>query len=332
MRFQCVFAVALVGMVVMPQPAARAGERIEEPAASITVRKLGEAGPWEIVDRGKPVLRYNYQIVAEPAEVKKLVAAGNRKYAIDRCDYIHPLYGLNGEVLTEDWPKDHPHHRGIYWAWPEVDWQGKRGDLHALQEVFARPTGKIRAVEGPQFAEIQAENQWCWGGTTPIVREEATLRAWRRTEAGRAVDLEFRFTAIDADVRIARRGQSHYGGLNLRFAPLANQKIVPFTDPVGVKPRLAWAERGGTSRDGRPVSLTILQSPGNPDYPGDWVQYANLSWIQPTFPAAGTRWTIGKDRPVVLRYRLWIHDQPVDDAAARKLATEYAAKPQGAPP
>ena len=326
MRFQSVLVVTLVGIVLTPQPVASAQKQIGETSNSIIIRKLGEAGPWEIVESGKPVLRYNYQIVPEPAEAKKQVAAENRKYAVDRSDYIHPLYGLHGEVLTEDWSKDHPHHRGIYWAWPEVDWHGKRGDLHALQEVFSRPTGKIRAVEGPQFAQIEAENHWCWGGKTPIVREEATLRAWRLTEVGRAIDLEFRFTAIDADVQIARRGGTHYGGLNFRFAPLANQKIAPFTDPLGTKARLAWAERGGTSREGRPVALTILQYPRNPDYPGDWVQYPDISWIQPTFPAPGTRYTIGKDRPMVLRYRLWVHDKPLEYVAIRKLAIEYAEK------
>ena len=65
-----------------------------------------------------------------------------RIYARARSDYIHPLFGLEGETLTKDWSTDHPHHRGIYWAWPEVDWRGQRGDLHALQHVFARPTGK----------------------------------------------------------------------------------------------------------------------------------------------------------------------------------------------
>ena len=75
---------------------------------------------------------------------------------------IHPLYGPHGEILTDDWTPDHPHHRGIYWAWPEVDWQGKRGDLHALQHVFARPTGKIETQHGADFAQITAENVWRW--------------------------------------------------------------------------------------------------------------------------------------------------------------------------
>ncbi len=40
--------------------------------------------------------------------------------AYPRADYIHPLYGIDGTVLTEDFPKDHPHHRGVFWAWHQV--------------------------------------------------------------------------------------------------------------------------------------------------------------------------------------------------------------------
>ena len=38
----------------------------------------------------------------------------------ERSNYIHPLYGLDGEVLTEDFPEDHLHHRGVFWAWHQV--------------------------------------------------------------------------------------------------------------------------------------------------------------------------------------------------------------------
>ena len=37
-----------------------------------------------------------------------------------RSNYFHPLYDLDGNVLTEDFPKDHIHHRGIFWAWHQV--------------------------------------------------------------------------------------------------------------------------------------------------------------------------------------------------------------------
>ena len=37
-----------------------------------------------------------------------------------RSNYFHPLYDLDGNVLTEDFPDDHIHHRGIFWAWHQV--------------------------------------------------------------------------------------------------------------------------------------------------------------------------------------------------------------------
>ena len=296
-------AVGLAGMSARPSPSSAA-----EPH-QLSVRKLGDPGPLEIVDGDTPVLRYNYQVVAEPEEVKGRISEGNRKYAVPRADYIHPLYGPRGEVLTEDWSPDHPHHRGIYWAWPEVDWQGQRGDLHALQLVFAKPTGQAEIQQGPDFVQISAASEWRWDDRTPVVREQATIRAYVKSAGGRAIDLQFQFTALDADVLLARRGTSHYGGLNVRLSAAPDQLIETLTDPAGVSPRRAWAQRTGTPAGGQGVvGLTILQHARNPDFPGDWVQYPNLSWIQPTFPAADTRYTLAKERPLVLRYRFVIHE------------------------
>ncbi|MCY2992714.1 MAG: PmoA family protein [Planctomycetota bacterium] len=295
-------------LVVQLVPVVSAQTPVGAAHGTLTVRQLGDPGPLEIMDGDRPVLRYNYQVVQEPSEVKDRISEGNRKYAVGRSDYIHPLYGLNGEVLTDDWLLDHPHHRGIYWAWPEVDWQGQRGDLHALQLVLARPTGKVRIEQGADFAQIEAENEWRWQNRTPIVREQTILRAHRQVGHGRAIDLHFRFTALDADVQVARRGQTLYGGLNVRLSAAQDQQIATFTDPPTALPRRTWAHRSGIPRGSSAiVGLTILQSPLNPDYPGDWVQYPNLSWVQPTFPASGTRYTITKDRPLDLWYRLWIH-------------------------
>ena len=278
------------------------------------------SGQIDVTDQGKPVLRYNYKLV-EPGRVLDKVTSGNRIYARARSDYIHPLYGPEGEVLTRDWAVDHPHHRGIYWAWPEVDYGTNRGDLHALQKVFARPTGKVRLQSGPVFAEVEAENLWRWEDGQPIVREVALIRAYRATAHGRMVDLAFRFVALEDDVTVARRGTTHYGGLNIRLATPSLQEISIHTNlPNAVRQR-TWSDLSGVfDRAAVPSGLTVLQCQRNPDYPGDWVQYPNLSWCQPTFPAAGTRYALRRDQPLVLRYRLFIHagGRP-DEEQAEKL-------------
>lgn len=300
-----------LGWLMPPGPKGRrvflVAETAEPGAGAMQAAWRQPSGQYEISEAGKAVLRYNYAKV-EPGDFLAPVAEENRKYAVARSDYIHPLYGPGGETLTKDWSREHPHHRGIYWAWPEVDWRGQRGDLHALQKVFARPTGKCEASGGPVLAQIDAENVWQWEDREPIVHERASIRAYRATAAGRVLDVEFHFDAVDEPVLLARRGTEHYGGLNLRFNAVKEQQITKHTDGAGVGPRKAWGELAGifggvTTAAG----VAVIQRASNPDYPGDWIEYPELNWLQPTFPARGRRFELRKGQPLVLRFRLWIH-------------------------
>jgi hypothetical protein len=263
-----------------------------------------------VKDGNDLVLKYNYQLVCPPEGLVASVAKDNRRYARARSNYIHPLYGPHGEELTYDWSKDHPHHRGIYWAWPEVDWHGERGDLHALQRVWARPTGNISFKIKGTCAEIIAENRWFWEDETPIVREVTTIRAHQTSNHGRYIDLIFSFEALEDDVALARRGTNAYGGLNIRMSPIKDIQLIHHADPVPVSPRRAWSDSIGVRQGGtKSVGFAVLEKITNPDYPGDWVQYPNLPWFQPAFPAQGTRHILTQGKPLVLQYRLWIREQ-----------------------
>ena len=81
--------------------------------------------------------------------------------------------------------------------------------------------------------------------------------------------------------------------------------------------------RGVFAGASAPSGLTVFQYRGNTDYPGDWVQYPNLSWCQPTFPAAGTRYALRRDQPLVLRYRLFVQAER-RSALAAVAATQAA--------
>lgn len=287
----------------------------------------GNSGQFEILDDEQPALRYNYAPI-EPGSLITNIAPASRIYAVTRSDYLHPLHGLDGETLTQDWSVDHPHHRGIYWAWPEVDWRGRRGDLHALQHVFARPTDKCITTGGPVFAQVEAENVWKWETGESLVQEKAVIRVYHATGDDRLIDLEFRFTALNDPVLLARRGTDKYGGLNMRLAKVAEQVIVFHTDPTDATPRRAWAELNGKFGGAtRPCGLVVLQHSGNPDYPGDWVKFPEINWFQPTFPASGTRFELKPGRPLVLRFRLWLHrGGPAEEAACAAQWQAYHAK------
>ena len=262
-----------------------------------------------ITEGDTPVLKYYYQLACPPDGYMASVAQGNRKYARARSNYIHPLYGPSGEELTYDWSHDHPHHRGIYWAWPEVDWHGERGDLHALQRVYARPTGNISLQSQGTFGKIVAENRWFWEDETPIVTEVTTIRAHQRGNHGRFIDLTYSFEALEDDVALARRGTNAYGGLNIRMSPIKDMQLIHHADPVSESPRRAWSDSIGIRQDGTvSVGFAVLEKVTNPDYPGDYIEYPDLPWFQPTFPAAGTRHVLVKGTPLVLQYRLWIRE------------------------
>ena len=127
----------------------------------------------------------------------------------------------------------------------------------------------------------------------------------------------FWFEGLKPGVTIARRGQTAYGGLNMRFSPREQQQIVEHTDPPDAEPRRCWAQLTGVPPEGeKPICITILQRKENPDYPGDWVKYPNLNWLQPTFPASGTAYELKPDKPLILRYRLLISKGALPEAEA----------------
>ena len=300
----------------------------------LKMKAVEERGQVELREGEQLVLRYNYRTIEPSAEFLAQVSAGNKIYARARSDYIHPLMGPQGEELTRDWAPDHPHHRGIYWAWPEVECGAERGDLHALQRVFARPTGQVRLESGPVYAQVTAESEWRWEDGDPIVREVAIIRAYRASPSGRLIDLAFQFVALKDGVTLARRDTDKYGGLNLRLSRPEGQEIVPWIDPASASPRRAWSDLSGRFAGAAAnAGLLVLQHPANPDYPGDWVQYPDLSWCQPTFPQAGRRWPLTRSKPLELRYRLWVHpgSAPASPVAARvwdQYSAPAAAKPE----
>ena len=328
--------------VVMVMPEGKSGLRkfklVErEPPSEDVMKATMDPNNGQVIieEEGKKVLQYNYQTIYEKDVVrlvnekleehvrtKKDTFATTSIYAVPRSDYIHPLYGLEGEMLTRDWPEaGHPHHRAIFWAWPEVEYGSERGDIYALQRIFARPTGKIEYTNGPVFAQIVAENLWMWEDTEPIVREHAVIRVYRAALTTRIIDLTIKLDALKDSITIATRNTDSYGGLNLRMMSPESQDISYFTDNQDSEPLRAWSDFNGIFNGNEsPSGLMVLQNQDNPDYPGTWVEYPELAWVQPTFPASGTRYTLSKEVSLLLRYRLIVHNggKPDEDISEKR--------------
>jgi hypothetical protein len=244
----------------------------------------------------------------------------------NRGTYVHPLHGLDGEILTDDFPKDHYHHRGLFWAWPHVivrDQQYSLWDLRGMRQKFER---WLDRQPGAASAVLGVENGW-YVGDTKVVQERVWFRVYRASADEQAVDVVLTWTPVEDPVRLAGAEDKSYGGLTLRFAPRTRTVI---TTPLGDKPedlamtRLPWADlsaqfAGTAGRSG----AAIFISPDHPDYPPTWLtrHYGVLCVGWPGVAGA----TLQPGHPVQCRYRIWIHRGTADAGRLKQAYRSYEA-------
>lgn len=287
---------------------------IADASNELSVKLDSQGGGHTFFHADSPLLSYKSEKVQVPDGVEGV-------YALPRSGYIHPIYGFNGEMLTSDFPPDHPHHRGIYWAWPEISHGGETFDLHALQGVRSKPDGVVESGLNTDSAWLRHNNIWVWQGDRAILREQVFIRAHRPENGMRVFDLNLKFRAIVPGIEIARRNRDSYGGLNVRLSPRNNQsirKVFNRDDPYSI----AWAELVGVPEgEDDEVGVLMLQSPMNPHYPCEWISYPEINWLQPAFPASGKRYRIDPEDPLLLSYRIVVRsgqglDQPIESIYA----------------
>ena len=313
-------------------PAGSKGERTfqlsvkADGSANGSEMRIDKTGEYFEVAQGKlPVLRYNYGSVPVPEGTHKHFAEGE---SYERGDYISPMFGPSGEVITEDYPADHPHHRGVWWSWPVTRWGDRAADIWAVVGVHARPAGKApRVAAGPVMAVIEAENLWKWEDADAIVRENVLIRAFRASESGRYVDVEVCLRGLVDGVAIGGRPERGYGGFAIRAQPGEEQKIVRHTDPDNSTPRRAWLDYSAVFPGGDgPTGITLLEHPTNPDYPSELQEYANINCVMSAFPGA-REVALPKGETVVLKYRIWIHSGATGEETLGQVWAAYSSPP-----
>lgn len=267
-------------------------------------------GLWE---GDKPVLVYNHGML-----LKEGVPADRI-----RSSYVHPLYGMDGEVLTDDFPKDHYHHRGLFWAWPHVKTGGKEYDNWSLKGAEQRFERWLNRKAQRGSAILAVENGW-YAGERKLMNEQVTLRVHPAETDSRSIDVELVLTPVNEPVTLAGAEGKSYGGLTLRFGPRTDTVI---TTPLGngkddlPMTHLPWADL--TARfDGaaQPGGAAIFVPKTHPDFPPMWLtrHYGVLCLGWPGVEAQ----TFQSGKPIKLEYRVWVHRGPAD---APRLKEAYSA-------
>ena len=273
----------------------------------------------KLAEGDSPVLAYNHGTI-----IGEGVPESDPRH--QRSCYVHPLWGLNGEVLTDDFPRDHYHHHGVFWTWPHIKIDDVEYDIWAdrgaLRQRFVR---WLCRETGSASATIGVENGWFLEDKKVMV-ERIWLRAYRAADGSRAIDLQMNWIPVERPVTLWGAGGKSYGGLTVRFRPESRDTTV-ITVPSGrtegdlPDTPLAWADF--TTRfagQTKPSGAAIFVDPGHPDFPPSWLTryYGPLCVGWPGIKPQ----TFEPGQVICLKYRLWVHR---DTADTETIAGAYAA-------
>ncbi len=237
----------------------------------------------------------------------------------ERTNYIHPLWGINGAVLTEDFPADHLHHRGIFWAWHQVWIDGKRiGDPWELKS-FEQNVSEIEFfMKSNRTSVLKTKVKWIsdqWiklGSKAPYLQENAKITIHPENRNYRRIDFEISLLALEKNLEIGgSENEKGYSGFSVR---LKLPEDVQFTGPAGdVEPKTTAVESkgfinisGSMGAGGKNAGVVIVDHPENPGYPQPWILRAKNSMQNAAFPGNKTV-PVSTTEPLILKYSLIVY-------------------------
>lgn len=244
-----------------------------------------------------------------------------------RANYIHPLFDLSGNVISEDFPEDHRHHRGIFWAWHQV-WIGdqKAGDSWLCKDFVWDVTDVATKVSDHSIA-VLATVEW----KSPrhndndklmaLVREQTKITTHTATPTHRLIDFEISLRALVDGVRIGgSEDVKGYGGFSprillrdeMRFSSSSGE-IEPTKTAVEAD---KWIDIAADD-----YGVAILTHHSNPEPRNRFILRRKRSMQNAMFPGREP-FPISKTDPTVLRYRLVIHRGDMN--AAQITALQHA--------
>jgi len=253
-----------------------------------------------------------------------------------RNHYVHPLWDLEGNVLTEDGPPDHLHQRGVYWAWHQVFCEGRPlGDAWECRRFQWEVTGlRVEAIEG-EAQSLVAGVLWQSpdllddrGEPRPVVEERARITVWPRSEGRRNIDFDLAFTALRDGVELGGSDdEKGYGGFSLRIVcpedltfTSTTGRVVPENEAIRAGPAMDFA---GTVGSGPCSGVAVLVHPANPAPINRWILRASKSMQNAVFPGR-ERVGLPEEGGLRLRYRLVLHQGALSAADLSRLLTEYS--------
>lgn len=274
----------------------------------------------EISENGKKVLFY---------QQRPKSSAG--KY--ERAGYVHPLYSLNEKILTEDFPEDHPYHRGIFWAWHQIVLNDKKNADGWICENISWKPGKLKVKARKEKVILKSEMIWNanpeQNNPTSIIKENTKITVHKSTGQYRAIDFDIQLFALVDSLKIGGSDDAKgYGGFCLRLKlpndisfVSNNTAITPMETAVTAGP---WMDFTG-SFDGALMPkagvAVFCNQPAGDQQP--WILRKGKSMQNIPYPGRTPK-TLSK-KGWRLKYRIIIHNGDMSNDDLEKLYQQSLA-------
>lgn len=272
----------------------------------------------ELQENGQPVFFY-----------QKMPKSLTDEYVCN--NYLHPLYNLSGDTLTEESPEDHLNHRGIFWAWHQIYVNGiSIGDGWIMKDIETEVVN-AETLTTVHSAQLKLQVLWrspLFENSKPFLEENTSIMVYELQNNIRKIDFTISLKARVPEVKIGGSDdEKGYGGFcarlkcpsDLRFTS-GNSNILPQNLQIIADPWMDFSASFGNNNEKSGVS--ILCHPETPNYPAPWILRARRSMQNIVFPGQKPI-DIPTDESVVLHYRIVIHDGDANSIDISELQSEY---------
>ena len=250
------------------------------------------------------------------------IAPRSQDGGLERSNYLHPLRNLEGDIVTEDFPADHYHHRGVFWAWHQLLSNGESlADPWNCENIkWLAPVGNIDWVQtslGPDGASLRAVHDWAVGGLDAqgrerrVVRETMEILIKPAALERRVIDFDLSLLALEDGISIGgSTDDKGYGGFSPRVRLADDVQFIGQVGPVNPERTAvdggAWMNVTG-SFEGKTSGVAMMVHPSHPGFPLKWILRSKRSMQNPQWPGREPV-ELSTVIPTRLRYRMVLHN------------------------
>ncbi|WP_372773484.1 DUF6807 family protein [Mangrovibacterium sp.] len=283
-------------------------------SAQISIKKE-QGGIW-ITDGGKNVAFYQ----KEPMGINQ---------SEKRNNFLHPLMLPDGTTITENAPDDHPHHRGIFWAWHQILIDNKKisdgWDLIDFSiDVKTIEFSRLKNGDGEVHTTAFWSSPKYKEGKEAYLKETTSFTFHQQKGNFRIIHFTIGLTSLVDSLQLGGADNDKgYGGFSAR---------IKLTDDVQFKSNQGLIEpqnlpvtagdyihiRGSIAKNGKSEGGIILYAaPTNPQPANSWILRKKASMQNAVFPGRSPI-LLEKDVPLTLKYSVVLYHGKIKERKIRK--------------